>query len=59
MAHILLVDDDPEVIAGNTAAIEELGHSVSYSSTMAEAAEFVRRESSGPRRSRGDPGRLL
>lgn len=45
MAHILLVDDDPEVIAGNTAAIENLGHSVSSSSNMADAAEFVRRES--------------
>jgi CheY-like chemotaxis protein len=45
MAHILLVDDDPEVVAGNTAAIEGLGHSVSSSSNPADIADLVRRES--------------
>jgi CheY-like chemotaxis protein len=44
MAHILLVDDDPDVVAGNATAIETLGHSVSASSNTAEAAELVRRE---------------
>jgi len=44
MAHILLVDDDPEVIAGNAEAIESLGHSVSRTSTPAEAVEILREE---------------
>jgi CheY-like chemotaxis protein len=42
MAHILLVDDDPEVVAGNAEAIESLGHSVSCTSTPAEAFEAMR-----------------
>jgi CheY-like chemotaxis protein len=42
MAHILLVDDDPEVVAANTEAIEILGHSVSCSATLAEASEMMR-----------------
>jgi CheY-like chemotaxis protein len=37
MAHILLVDDDPEVVAGNAEAIESLGYSVCCTSTPAEA----------------------
>jgi CheY-like chemotaxis protein len=44
MAHILLVDDDPIAVASNTEAIEDLGHSVSSTSTTAEATRFVRRE---------------
>jgi len=44
MAHILLVDDDPIAVASNTEAIEDLGHSVSSTSTSAEATRFVRRE---------------
>ena len=44
MAHILLVDDDPIAVASNTEAIETLGHSVSSTSTTAEATRFVRRE---------------
>ena len=44
MAHILLVDDDPASVARTTATIETQGHSVSASSTPAEAARSVRRE---------------
>jgi DNA-binding response OmpR family regulator len=44
MAHILLVDDDPEVVAGNAEAIESLGHSVSRTSTLAEAIESMLEE---------------
>jgi CheY-like chemotaxis protein len=44
MAHILIVDDDPVSVASNAAAIETLGHSVSASSTTAEATEAIRRE---------------
>ena len=44
MAHILIVDDDPDSVAGSAAAIETLGHSVSASTTTAEATEMVRRE---------------
>lgn len=44
MAHILLVDDDPEVVADNAEAIESLGHSVTRTSTPAEALESMRAE---------------
>ena len=44
MAHILLVDDDPEVAAANTETMETLGHSVECTSTPAEAAEAVERQ---------------
>jgi CheY-like chemotaxis protein len=44
MARILLVDDDPEVAATNAETIETLGHSVELTSTPAEAAAAVRRE---------------
>jgi len=44
MAHILLVDDDRDLVAGNVAALQALGHSVSTVSTSAEAAEAVHRE---------------
>jgi CheY-like chemotaxis protein len=44
MAHILLVDDDPASIARNTEAIQNDGHSVSSSSTPADAVRFVRNE---------------
>lgn len=43
MAHILLVDDDPEVAASSAETIETLGHSVELTSTPAEAAEAVER----------------
>ena len=42
MAHILIVDDDPVSVARNTEAIEIDGHSVSSTSTSAEAVRFVR-----------------
>ena len=44
MAHILLVDDDPASVARNTQPIETQGHSVSASSTAADAARSVRQE---------------
>jgi CheY-like chemotaxis protein len=44
MAHILLVDDDPASVARNTQTIETQGHSVSASSTAADAARSVRQE---------------
>ncbi len=44
MAHILLVDDDPIAVATNTEAIETLGHSVSSTSTTAEAIRSVRHD---------------
>lgn len=44
MAHILLVDDDPKVAAGNGAALTAIGHSVAIVSTAAEAAELARRK---------------
>jgi CheY-like chemotaxis protein len=43
MAHILLVDDDPDVVARNTAALQAGGHEIAACSTTAEAAESVRR----------------
>jgi CheY-like chemotaxis protein len=44
MAHILLVDDDPDVAATNVETIEELGHSVELTATAAEAAEALGRK---------------
>jgi CheY-like chemotaxis protein len=44
MAHILLVDDDPIAVATNTEAIETDGHSVSSTSTTADAIRFVRND---------------
>jgi CheY-like chemotaxis protein len=44
MAHILLVDDDPDVAATNVETIEELGHSVELTATAAEAAEALERK---------------
>lgn len=44
MAHIHIVDDDPISVANTTEAIETGGHSVSSSSTPAEAALFMRTE---------------
>ncbi len=44
MAHIHIVDDDPISVARTTEAIEAGGHSVSSSSTPAEAALFMREE---------------
>jgi DNA-binding NtrC family response regulator len=44
MAHILLVDDDKAAVAASAAAIELLGHSVTASSTTAEAREAIHRE---------------
>jgi CheY-like chemotaxis protein len=44
MANILLVDDDRDLVAGNVAALQAIGHSVAAVSTSAEAAEAVRRE---------------
>ena len=38
MANILLVDDESKVAAGNAAALEAVGHSVTVVSTAAEAA---------------------
>jgi two-component system, OmpR family, response regulator RstA len=42
MAHILLVDDDPEVVAVNTEAIQAAGHSVTTAADATEAVEAVR-----------------
>ena len=44
MAHILLVDDDVDVVARNIAALQASGHEIAACSTTAEAAESVRRE---------------
>lgn len=44
MAHILLVDDDPIAVASNTEAIETNGHSVTSTSTAADAVRFVRQD---------------
>jgi CheY-like chemotaxis protein len=44
MAHILLVDDDVDVVARNIAAMQASGHEIAACSTTAEAAEAVRRE---------------
>ena len=44
MAHILVVDDDPVVVASNVAALKAIGHTVAAVSTTAEASEAVRLE---------------
>jgi CheY-like chemotaxis protein len=44
MAHILLVDDDPDVAATNAETIETLGHSVELTATSAEAARAMERK---------------
>lgn len=41
MAHILLVDDDPAVLAGNSAALETDGHSVAVSTTVDDARQAI------------------
>jgi DNA-binding response OmpR family regulator len=41
MAHILLVDDDPQVAAANAAALEANGHTVAAVTTTSEAAAAV------------------
>jgi DNA-binding response OmpR family regulator len=43
MAHILLVDDDADLVARNTAALEADGHAVATASTTAEGLDAVRR----------------
>ena len=43
MARILLVDDDAELVARNTAALEADGHAVATASTTAQGLEAVRR----------------
>ena len=44
MANILLVDDDPEVVAGNAAVLESDGHTVAASSSADEAMSWLRRQ---------------
>ena len=44
MAHILVVDDDRDLVAGNVAALQAIGHTVASVSTTAEAADAVHRE---------------
>jgi CheY-like chemotaxis protein len=44
MAHILLVDDDTQLVSGNVAALQALGHTVASASTAAEATEAIHRE---------------
>ena len=44
MAHILLVDDDTQLVSGNVAALQALGHTVASASTAAEASEVIHRE---------------
>jgi DNA-binding response OmpR family regulator len=41
MAHILLVDDDTQLVSANVAALEAIGHTVASASTAAQAAEAV------------------
>jgi CheY-like chemotaxis protein len=41
MAHILLVDDDPAVVAANSAALEANGHTVATVDSAAAAAAAV------------------
>jgi CheY-like chemotaxis protein len=42
MAHILLVDDDADLVARNAAALEADGHAVATASTTAEGLDAVR-----------------
>lgn len=44
MAHILLVDDDAELVARNAAALEADGHAVATASTTADGLDAVRRD---------------
>jgi CheY-like chemotaxis protein len=44
MAEVLLVDDDPTVVAGNAAALEACGHVVVIASGTAEAKVAVRKQ---------------
>ncbi len=41
MAHILLVDDDPQVAAANAAALEANGHTVTTATSTVEATAAV------------------
>lgn len=41
MAHILLVDDDRDLVAGNVAALQAIGYSVTAVSTSAEATDQI------------------
>jgi len=43
MAHILLVDDDADLVARNAAALEADGHAVATAATTAEGLDAVRR----------------
>jgi DNA-binding response OmpR family regulator len=44
MAHILLVDDDTDLVARNTAALEADGHAVATAATTAEGLAAARRD---------------
>jgi DNA-binding response OmpR family regulator len=44
MAHILLVDDDAELVTRNSAALEADGHAVATASTTAEGLVAARRD---------------
>jgi DNA-binding response OmpR family regulator len=44
MARILLVDDDPNVVASNKSALEASGHAVTSASTTTEARAAISRE---------------
>jgi DNA-binding response OmpR family regulator len=44
MARILLVDDDPNVVASNKSALEASGHAVTSASTTSEARAAISRE---------------
>ena len=41
MAHILLVDDDTQLVSGNVAALEAIGHTVASASTSSEATQSI------------------
>ena len=44
MAHILLVDDDTDLVARNRAALEADGHTVAAASTTADGLSAARRD---------------
>lgn len=44
MGYILLVDDDPQVVADGVAALEAEGHTVSSVSTTSEATATIHRQ---------------
>jgi DNA-binding response OmpR family regulator len=44
MAHILLVDDDAELVARNAAALEADGHAVATAATTVEGLAAARRD---------------